>query len=144
MTVKIKVRLPLFLGLRQTTPSFVGAAAAGSSFQTTLSGCMNGWIGERSAHNYHAPSGNNFQTVKKALTQAWLWMHAKYAQTATKRLRLAETLQLGEKRFVALVSVEGREFLIGGGTSGVSLLAQLGPRPESALIGDRDDEGDSE
>jgi hypothetical protein len=31
-----------------------------------------------------------------------------------------------EKRFVAIVAVEGQEFLIGGGVSGMSLLAQLG------------------
>jgi flagellar biogenesis protein FliO len=53
-------------------------------------------------------------------------MHAKYALSATKRLRVSETVSLGEKRFVAIVSVEGREFLIGGGASGLSLLAHLG------------------
>jgi flagellar biogenesis protein FliO len=47
-------------------------------------------------------------------------------------LRLSETLPLGEKRFVALVSVEGREFLIGGGASGVSMLAQLGKATDPA------------
>ncbi|HEX4322519.1 MAG TPA: flagellar biosynthetic protein FliO [Acidobacteriaceae bacterium] len=45
--------------------------------------------------------------------------------SATKRLRVAEVASLGDKRFVALVSVEGREFLIGGGASGVSLLTPL-------------------
>jgi hypothetical protein len=39
---------------------------------------------------------------------------------------VSETISLGEKRFVAIVAVEGREFLIGGGVSGMSLLAQLG------------------
>jgi flagellar biogenesis protein FliO len=58
-------------------------------------------------------------------------MHRKYTLTATKRLRVAETVSLGEKRFVALVSVEGREFLIGGGASGVSLLATLGTTAKS-------------
>ncbi len=61
------------------------------------------------------------------LLQAWSWLRTKYVQTATKRLRVAETVSLGEKRFVSIVSIEGREFLIGGGTSGVTLLAQLGP-----------------
>jgi len=58
-------------------------------------------------------------------------MHAKYALSATKRLRVSDTVTLGEKRFVAIVTVEGREFLIGGGTSGISLLAHLGSTSES-------------
>ena len=61
-----------------------------------------------------------------AITRAWKWMRAKYTISTTKRLRVSETISLGEKRFVAIVAVEGREFLIGGGTAGMSLLAQLG------------------
>lgn len=61
-----------------------------------------------------------------ALTVAWTWLRAKYTISTTKRLRVSETISLGEKRFVAIVAVEGREFLIGGGTAGMSLLAQLG------------------
>ena len=40
-------------------------------------------------------------------------------------LRLWRAVSLGEKRFVAIVKVEGREFLIGGGAAGMALLAQL-------------------
>jgi hypothetical protein len=67
-----------------------------------------------------------------APTSAFSWMHKKYTLSATKRLRVAESVSLGEKRFVALVSVEGREFLIGGGTQGMSLLADLGTGPRAA------------
>lgn len=42
-----------------------------------------------------------------------------------RQLRLLETVPLGEKRFVALVSAEGHKFLIGGGSSGVSLLTRI-------------------
>jgi hypothetical protein len=42
-----------------------------------------------------------------------------------KKLRLAETVALGEKRFVAIIDAEGRKYLIGGGTSGVALLTRL-------------------
>jgi hypothetical protein len=61
-----------------------------------------------------------------ALARAWSFLHAKYKTSTMKRLRVSETISLGEKRFVAIVAVEGREFLIGGGVSGMSLLAQLG------------------
>jgi hypothetical protein len=67
-----------------------------------------------------------------ALTRAWSFLHARYKSSTTKRLHVSETISLGEKRFVAIVTVEGREFLIGGGVSGVSLLAQLGAAPRSS------------
>jgi hypothetical protein len=67
----------------------------------------------------------------EALTRAWWFLRAKYKTSTTKRLHVSETISLGEKRFVAIVAVEGREFLIGGGVSGVSLLAQLGAAPRS-------------
>jgi hypothetical protein len=68
------------------------------------------------------------------LLRAWSWLQTKYVQTATKRLRVAETVSLGEKRFVSIVSIEGREFLIGGGASGVTLLAQLSPTQQEPAI----------
>ena len=38
---------------------------------------------------------------------------------------MAETVSLGEKRFVAVVQVDGRHFLLAGGPSNIVLLAQL-------------------
>jgi len=60
------------------------------------------------------------------LKKGLIWLQQKsYAQLAAKRLRVCETTSLGEKRFVAIVQVDGRQFLVGGGQSGVSLLAAL-------------------
>ncbi|MGO9339054.1 MAG: flagellar biosynthetic protein FliO [Terracidiphilus sp.] len=59
------------------------------------------------------------------LARIWSWLHSKYTKTTAKRLRLSEVVSLGDKRFVALVKVEDREFLVGGAASGLSLLAQL-------------------
>ncbi|MGA2849173.1 MAG: flagellar biosynthetic protein FliO [Terracidiphilus sp.] len=66
------------------------------------------------------------QKIAKAptLTRAMSWLKKQYPAIQEKRMRLAENIQLGDKRFVALVTVDGREFLIGGGASGVSLLSQ--------------------
>jgi hypothetical protein len=50
---------------------------------------------------------------------------------ATKQLRLAETVALGEKRFVAIIHAEGRKYLVGGGPTGVALLAQLDGNTDS-------------
>ena len=65
------------------------------------------------------------------LGRAWTWLQKSNKFTAVKQLRVSETVSLGEKRFVALVNIEGQKFLIGGGSSGVSLLTQLGTNESS-------------
>jgi flagellar biogenesis protein FliO len=42
-----------------------------------------------------------------------------------RRLRLSETLSLGEKRFLAVVQFQHQEFLVGGTGSSIALLAKL-------------------
>jgi flagellar biogenesis protein FliO len=44
---------------------------------------------------------------------------------AGKRMRLCETVPLGEKRFVAIAQVDGKQFLVGAAPNGISLLAEL-------------------
>ncbi len=48
------------------------------------------------------------------------------ARKATRRLRLCETLALGRTRFVAVIEFENQQFLVGGGSASVNLLARLG------------------
>ena len=50
-------------------------------------------------------------------------------QPKPRRLKLQETIQLGDKRFIAILRVDGDEFLLGGGSTGVSILGQLHPDP---------------
>jgi hypothetical protein len=112
-------------------------AVAGDSFQATLSGCA-----QAEAYRGSMPESNlaprqmkwlRWQAIcSDSLRRAWSSLHAKYKISTTKRLHVSETISLGEKRFVAIVAVEGREFLIGGGVSGISLLAQLGSRDGAA------------
>lgn len=59
------------------------------------------------------------------LARAWKWLQKQHAISAKKQLRVSETVSLGEKRFVAVVQAGGQRFLVGGGSSGVSLLAEL-------------------
>ncbi len=59
------------------------------------------------------------------LTRGWAWLKKNNKFATTKQLRVAETISLGEKRFVSVIQVEGQKFLIGGGASGVTLLTQL-------------------
>jgi flagellar biogenesis protein FliO len=59
------------------------------------------------------------------------WIDARRsARPADRRLRVAETVSLGDKRFVAVVQVDGRHFLLAGGPTNIVLLAQLQPHDD--------------
>jgi flagellar biogenesis protein FliO len=50
---------------------------------------------------------------------------ARLGRSSPRRLRLAETLPLGERRFVAVLEFEEFRFLLGGTASSLVLLARL-------------------
>jgi len=54
----------------------------------------------------------------------WIRSHS-LGSSSTRRLQVGATVSLGEKRFVAVIQIDGLEFLIGGGATNVALLAQL-------------------
>lgn len=59
----------------------------------------------------------------------------KFERSSTSRkLRLCESLSLGEKRFLAVVQFDTQQFLVGGGGNNVSLLARLGETPDFAEV----------
>jgi len=59
-----------------------------------------------------------------------LWQRvSRLSRRTPRRLRLRETLPLGEHRFVAVIEFERRRLLIGGTPSSLVLLAQLGSDP---------------
>ena|SRR5271157_4113040 len=69
----------------------------------------------------------------------WGWIRSGLAavqvRKTPRRLRLCESLALGEKRFVAVIEFETQRFLVGGGAASVNLLARLGESPDfSALL----------
>ncbi len=60
------------------------------------------------------------------IRMAWRWVERKRAmQLTSRRLRVAETISLGDKRFVSILQVDGAQFLIGGSATSVQLLACL-------------------
>ena len=75
------------------------------------------------------PGGVPLKTLQDAsglLSRAWRWFRARQtAHSSSKRLQVAATVSLGEKRFVAVIQVDGLQFLVGGGATNVALLAQL-------------------
>lgn len=67
-----------------------------------------------------------WRNVTGLLSRAWAWIQEKQAaRSSARRLQVTSTVSLGEKRFVAVVQVDEMQFLVGGGASSVSLLAQL-------------------
>jgi|HubBroStandDraft_6_1064221.scaffolds.fasta_scaffold278056_2 hypothetical protein len=56
----------------------------------------------------------------------WWERFVRLGRRAPRRLRLCESLPLGERRFVAVVEFERARFLVGGTTSSLVLLAHLG------------------
>jgi hypothetical protein len=74
---------------------------------------------EASRPNSSHPTEAQGNLVMRALS----WLNKN--RSTPKRLRVLETVTLGDKRLVAVIQAEGRHFLVGGGPSGVSLLTAL-------------------
>ena len=60
----------------------------------------------------------------------WLRRILRASRRPERRLRVAETVALGERRFVAVVEFEKARFLVGGTSASLSLLARLGNTEE--------------
>jgi Flagellar biosynthesis protein, FliO len=75
-----------------------------------------------------ARSALGLKTVLHELAAAWnwTWQQLKSRQTR-KRLRVCETVSLGEKRLVALVEIDGEQFLLGGASGALTTIARLEP-----------------
>jgi flagellar biogenesis protein FliO len=55
-----------------------------------------------------------------------LWRRTRSLAPGPRRLRLCESLPLGERRFVAVVEFDDERFLVGGTSSSLVLLSRLG------------------
>ena len=73
------------------------------------------------------------------LLQAWKWLtrqsRSVLTRSVSRRLRIAETVSLGEKRFVSILRVDGEQFLIGGSQSNIVLLAKLEAKVDAPAAG---------
>ena len=108
-----------------------------TDWRTLLRGLQaSPFVGERgsgcggSISTLPSNSSPAFKSVMRPLAQqavaAWKWLERKRTQQlAARRLHVAETVQLGEKRFVSILEVDGGQYLIGGAAGNVSLLAIL-------------------
>jgi flagellar protein FliO/FliZ len=84
-----------------------------------------------------------WKSLSSFLTEKWNWAQQKFkSHQVRKRLRVCETVSLGEKRFVAVIQVDGEQFLVGGSSSSVSTLAHLEPARDFAGVFQRHCEQD--
>ncbi|MGA2987068.1 MAG: flagellar biosynthetic protein FliO [Terriglobia bacterium] len=60
-----------------------------------------------------------------ALKNIWQWARRAIKARKVRRLRVCETLSLGERRFLAVIEFDRQEFLVGGSGSSLVLLARL-------------------
>ena len=60
-----------------------------------------------------------------AVKDFWNWVRRAVKPRRTRRLRVCETLSLGERRFLAVIEFDHQEFLVGGSGNSFSLLARL-------------------
>src|SRR5271157_739402 len=60
-----------------------------------------------------------------SLKYLWQWVQRAVKSRKTRRLRVCETLSLGERRFLAVIEFDRQEFLVGGTGSSLELLARL-------------------
>ena len=60
-----------------------------------------------------------------ALKNIWQWTRRAVKARKTRRLRVCETLSLGERRFLAVIEFDRQEFLVGGSGNSLALLARL-------------------
>ena len=110
--------------VEQQWPAAASTCAAESSFGAILRGRLAGLRTERE-DKIGPVRRNGFDAARELLSRFVAFAKTRYAHKANRRMRVTEMVPLGEKRFVALLKIDGQELLIGGGTSGVSLLATM-------------------
>jgi len=69
------------------------------------------------------------ELVRTALTRLTSFSRGRLKLRRARSLRICETLSLGNRGYLAVVSYRRQEFLVGGTNNSIALLAQL---PDSA------------
>lgn len=70
----------------------------------------------------------------KPLRTIWSWLQKVQIRHTKKRLKVCETAPLGDKRFVAVIRVDDREFLIAGASNSVSMLTELNKQSSFSAV----------
>jgi flagellar biogenesis protein FliO len=65
---------------------------------------------------------NGLETAFKGFLR---WTQRAMRSRRTRRLRVRETLSLGERRFLAVIEFDSQEFLVGGTGNSLTLMARM-------------------
>ena len=66
------------------------------------------------------------KAVGRPISLAWDWIRQRLnSHQSRKRLRVCESVSLGEKRVIVLIEVDGEQFLVAGASNSISVLAHL-------------------
>ncbi len=83
--------------------------------------------GAKSAAVERRPNGRGLlYRLGRWARQASAWLRTRRVG-AERKLRLCDSVSLGEKRFAAVLEFEGQRFLVGGAAQSVQLLSELHP-----------------
>jgi len=87
----------------------------------------------KSATGGYSRSCRNLGSLYRLAQCYWVrlgrWIQERWClQGASRRLSVCETVSLGEKRFLAIAKVDGQQFLVGGASQSVCMLARLDDR----------------
>jgi flagellar biosynthesis protein FliO len=109
-------------GARSTRKAAANGRALNSSLQLALPSAAEGTIDTSST------------STKRGIWNIFL-RYFRNMRAPQKRLRVCESVSLGDKRFLAIVRVDAESFLLGGSTGSVSMLAKLNePGSFSAVL----------
>lgn len=89
--------------------------------------------GARFNHDACTPAARGTSPARRDLwhfARIWWRRWVRLSRHAPRRLRLCESLPLGERRFVAVVEFEQARFLVGGTSTSLVLLARLENRAD--------------
>ena len=75
--------------------------------------------------------------------RAWWRRLQRIGGRAPRRLRMCESVALGERRFVAVIAFDQTRFLVGGTASSLVLLARLGNVEAEGLEADESSSGEA-
>lgn len=73
--------------------------------------------------------------IISAVKQVWATARSVRVKRKERMMRLCETLPLGERRYLAVVAVEGQKFLLAAAGNSISLLTRLSSDGRDALAG---------
>ena len=89
---------------------------------------------QRARHAFTRTISRGADFLLKVLSEMWARVPQVRVRQNRRRLTVCESVPLGDKRFVAVIQIDDKQFLVGGASNSVSLLAQLDKPAEFSSV----------